>query len=80
MAMGNLFIFALQHQYGALVVTKVTTVRKLLSVVGSVVIFGHRMALAQWVGVGVVCFSNQLSGYIITALGLQEKADDKKKN
>jgi len=76
MAMGNVFIFQLQREFGALTVTKVTTARKLLSVLSSVVFFGHKMAALQWVGVLVVCFSNQLSGALVSALKLE---GDKKK-
>jgi len=56
MASGNIFIYKLQAQFGALTVTTVTTLRKLVSVLFSVAIFGHALSNAQWVAVFVVVF------------------------
>lgn len=61
MAIGNIFIFQLQSKFGALVVTKTTTVRKLISVLFSVYYFGHSMALFQWAGVALVFLSEPVN-------------------
>lgn len=57
MALGNIFIFQLQSSFGALVVTKTTTVRKLISVLFSVYYFGHSLQPMQWAGVAMVFMS-----------------------
>mmetsp|Transcript_8620 Transcript_8620/g.13259 ORF Transcript_8620/g.13259 Transcript_8620/m.13259 type:complete len:379 (-) Transcript_8620:2586-3722(-) len=56
MATGNIFIYKLQAAFGALTVTTVTTMRKLISVVSSVLIFGHTLSPAQWIAVLIVIF------------------------
>eukprot|EP00306_Pavlova_sp_CCMP459_P012319 CAMPEP_0185189824 /NCGR_PEP_ID=MMETSP1140-20130426/6266_1 /TAXON_ID=298111 /ORGANISM="Pavlova sp., Strain CCMP459" /LENGTH=349 /DNA_ID=CAMNT_0027756411 /DNA_START=46 /DNA_END=1095 /DNA_ORIENTATION=+ len=78
MAVGNVFIFKLQHDFGALTVTKVTTIRKLASVLYSVVIFGHKMNPSQWIGVFIVFFSNQISKALARSLGWSKKPSDAK--
>jgi len=57
MALGQVFIFQLQASFGALVVTKTTTVRKLISVLLSVWYFGHSLNAMQWGGVAMVFVS-----------------------
>jgi len=57
MALGQVFIFQLQASFGALVVTKTTTVRKLISVLLSVWYFGHSLNFMQWSGVALVFVS-----------------------
>jgi len=61
MALGNIFIFQLQASFGALTVTKTTTVRKLISVLFSVWYFGHSMKPMQWAGVAMVFLSEPVS-------------------
>jgi len=61
MAVGQVFIFQLQASFGALVVTKTTTVRKLISVLFSVWYFGHSMNAMQWGGVAMVFLSEPFS-------------------
>ncbi|KAJ1625598.1 solute carrier family 35 member B1-like protein [Pavlovales sp. CCMP2436] len=72
MALGNIFIFKLQHDFGALTVTKITTIRKLVSVLFSVVWFGHAMAHVQWVGVFIVFFADRLAKAACLTLGLEK--------
>jgi len=60
MAVGQVFIFQLQASFGALVVTKTTTVRKLISVLLSVWYFGHTLNGMQWSGVAMVFVSEPL--------------------
>jgi len=57
MSFGQVFIFQMQAGFGALTVTKTTTVRKLISVVFSVWYFGHSLRPLQWLGVGMVFLS-----------------------
>lgn len=71
MAVGNVFIFSLQAKYGALVVTITTTMRKLISVLFSVFMFGHSMHPLQWVCVFFVFFSGQIAGFIVSQLNLE---------
>lgn len=61
MAIGNVFIFQMQSSFGALAVTKTTTVRKLISVLFSVWYFGHSLAPAQWAGVAMVFMSEPIA-------------------
>mmetsp|Transcript_77123 Transcript_77123/g.160561 ORF Transcript_77123/g.160561 Transcript_77123/m.160561 type:complete len:348 (+) Transcript_77123:116-1159(+) len=61
MAVGNIFIFQLQSSFGALTVTKTTTVRKLISVLFSVWYFGHSMKPLQWAGVAMVFLSEPVA-------------------
>lgn len=76
MAMGNVFIFKLQHDFGALTVTKITTIRKLVSVLFSVLWFGHNMAAAQWVGVLVVFFADRIAKALVVAVGWEPAATE----
>mmetsp|Transcript_13018 Transcript_13018/g.20659 ORF Transcript_13018/g.20659 Transcript_13018/m.20659 type:complete len:190 (-) Transcript_13018:59-628(-) len=68
MAIGSLFIFLLQGRYGALMVTKTTTVRKLISVLLSAYLFDHTITVLQWIGVFIVFSSKFTSGYIAGAI------------
>lgn len=61
MALGNIFIFQLQASFGALTVTKTTTVRKLISVLFSVWYFGHTLKPMQWGGVAMVFLSEPVA-------------------
>lgn len=64
MAMGNIFIFQMQSSFGALTVTKTTTVRKLISVLFSVWYFGHSLKPLQWAGVACVFLSEPVAKMI----------------
>ncbi|CAM9639928.1 unnamed protein product [Ectocarpus fasciculatus] len=48
---GQLFVFFIIKEFGSLVNVTVTVSRKFFSVLVSVYIYGHRLALRQWVGV-----------------------------
>ena len=71
MGIGNLFIYALQANYGALTVTTTTTLRKLLSVVFSVIIFGHHIMPVQWVAATCVFLAPQISKQICRVTGMK---------
>ena len=70
--MASVFLFNLQRGFGALTVTLTTTVRKLISVVFSVLYFGHSLALLQWAATGVVFLATPLSTRVAKLLGMAE--------
>mmetsp|Transcript_43141 Transcript_43141/g.125634 ORF Transcript_43141/g.125634 Transcript_43141/m.125634 type:complete len:355 (-) Transcript_43141:169-1233(-) len=72
-AVGQVFIFQLQSNFGALLVAKVTTVRKLISVLFSVWYYGHSMNVLQWAGVALVFMSEPLAKIIA---GCRRSRDD----
>jgi len=59
---GNIFLFQLQSDFGALSVTITTTVRKMVSVIVSVFLFGHHLMLWQWLAAALVFTSSELAG------------------
>jgi drug/metabolite transporter (DMT)-like permease len=50
-AAAQIFIYASVARFGGFATTTITVSRKFLSVLLSVVLFGHRLSLPQWVGV-----------------------------
>jgi UDP-galactose transporter B1 len=54
MSLGNVFIYKIQREFGALAVTKTTTVRKLVSLVLSVLWFGHSLQIAHYIAMAIV--------------------------
>eukprot|EP00040_Diaphanoeca_grandis_P033177 m.202608 g.202608 ORF g.202608 m.202608 type:complete len:336 (+) comp32833_c4_seq1:39-1046(+) len=77
MGLGNLFIYKLQNEFGALTVTTTTTLRKLASIMFSVFYFGHQMALLQWLAVVVVVTSGSVSKMLLPG---KPKVTDTKKD
>jgi len=73
MSLGSCFVYTLQANYGALTVTTTTTVRKLISVLASVLWFGHQLQTAQWIATLVVFLAKPLSEQIGGALGWSAK-------
>jgi UDP-galactose transporter B1 len=61
-ALGQVFIFYTLQTFGSLVLVTVTVTRKMLSIIISVVWFGHVLSGGQWLGVGIVfvgvCFED----------------------
>lgn len=51
---GQLFIFETIQHFGSLALVTVTVTRKLVTMLLSVAVFGHRLAPAQWAAVAVV--------------------------
>jgi len=58
---GAMCIFELVSRFGALTATTVTTLRKLISIMASVVLYGRTMAPMQYAGVAIVVFSKYLA-------------------
>jgi UDP-galactose transporter B1 len=54
MAIGNMFIFKMQREFGALSVSKTTTVRKVVSLILSIVWFGHSLNSFHYLAIGLV--------------------------
>lgn len=53
-ALGQVFIFYTLQTFGSLVLVTVTVTRKMLSIIVSVVWFGHVLGMGQWLGVLMV--------------------------
>jgi len=63
-AVGQLFIFVTLSRFSSLVLVTVTVTRKMLTMVLSVLWFGHRLSGMQWVGVGLVFGGVGAEGWI----------------
>nr|CDI54000.1 related to HUT1-involved in UDP-galactose transport to the Golgi lumen [Melanopsichium pennsylvanicum 4] len=53
-AIGQVSIFETLERFGSLTLVSITVTRKLFTMLLSVVVYKHELALLQWVGVGVV--------------------------
>jgi UDP-galactose transporter B1 len=53
-AIGQVFIFHTLAHFSSLLLVTVTVTRKMLTMLMSVVLFGHQVTKMQWVGVGLV--------------------------
>lgn len=53
---GSIFIFAMISSFGALACSVITTVRKLVSIIFSIIFFGHASTPIQWFGAALVFF------------------------
>lgn len=53
-AVGQVFIFIILEKFDSIVLITATVTRKMLSMILSVVLFGHHLNLNQWAGVGLV--------------------------
>jgi UDP-galactose transporter B1 len=53
-SVGNIFIYKIQREFGALAVTKTTTVRKFVSLAISIVWFGHTLLISHYVAMALV--------------------------
>ncbi|EDN10477.1 UDP-Glc/Gal endoplasmic reticulum nucleotide sugar transporter [Histoplasma capsulatum] len=53
-AIGQLFIFHTLAHFSSLLLVTVTVTRKMLTMLLSVMWFGHRLSGGQWIGVGLV--------------------------
>ena len=53
-AVGNLCVYKLLRESGTIVVATITTLRKVLSVLLSVLIYGHAVGPVQWAGIALV--------------------------
>lgn len=53
-AIGQVFIFYTLSNFSSLILVTITLTRKMLTMILSVIWFGHRLATTQWIGVGLV--------------------------
>ncbi|CDR47684.1 CYFA0S36e00386g1_1 [Cyberlindnera fabianii] len=53
-AIGQIFIFVTLANFGSIVLITVTVTRKMMSMLLSVVIFGHDLQMGQWIALGLV--------------------------
>ena len=51
-----MFVFTLVREFGALVLSTVTTTRKFFTILVSVFLFGNALSSQQWIAVGMVFF------------------------
>lgn len=63
-AIGQIFIFYTLSQFSSLLLVTVTVTRKMLTMMLSVVWFGHWLSAMQWVGVGLVFGGVGAEGWI----------------
>jgi solute carrier family 35 (UDP-galactose transporter), member B1 len=63
-AIGQLFIYATLARFSSLLLVTVTVTRKMLTMLLSVVWFGHALTSGQWLGVGLVFGGVGAEGYI----------------
>jgi len=68
-AVGQVFIFYVLGNFGSIVLVTITVTRKMLSIVMSVVWYSHKLAIGQWVAVGIVFAGITLD----TVVGIQQK-------
>ncbi|KAI9822005.1 MAG: UDP-galactose transporter [Thelocarpon impressellum] len=63
-AVGQVFIFYTLASFSSLLLVTVTVTRKMLTMMLSVVLFGHRLSAMQWLGVGLVFGGVGAEGWI----------------
>jgi solute carrier family 35 (UDP-galactose transporter), member B1 len=75
-AIGQLFIYATLERFSSLLLVTVTVTRKMLTMLLSVVWFGHSLGKGQWLGVGLVFGGIAAEAYVQS---LEKKAKEKAK-
>lgn len=53
-SIGQVFVFIILEKFDSLILVTATVTRKMISMILSVVLFGHYLKLSQWCGVGLV--------------------------
>ena len=76
-AIGQLFIYATLERFSSLLLVTVTVTRKMLTMLLSVLWFGHRLGKGQWMGVALV-FGGIAAEACVQSL--EKKAKDRKKS
>ncbi|EXJ58959.1 hypothetical protein A1O7_06390 [Cladophialophora yegresii CBS 114405] len=76
-AVGQLFIYATLERFSSLLLVTVTVTRKMLTMVLSVLWFGHRLGPGQWAGVGLVFGGIAAEAYVQNA---EKKAKQRKRS
>ena len=79
-AVGQIFIYYTLSHFSSLLLVTVTVTRKMLTMMLSVLWFGHRLSGLQWVGVGLVFGGVGAEGWIARReKAAKEKAKREKK-
>lgn len=78
--LGQLFVFYTLEKYGSVVLVTVTVTRKMVSMVLSVMWFGHKLSKGQWTGVALVFSGIIAESFAKYALKPVAKESDLKKN
>jgi UDP-galactose transporter B1 len=76
-AIGQIFIYYTLAKFSSLLLVTVTVTRKMLTMVLSVLWFGHRLGRGQWVGVGLVFGGVGAEGWIARREKLAKEAKKK---
>ncbi|KAG5519361.1 hypothetical protein PMAC_001987 [Pneumocystis sp. 'macacae'] len=63
-AIGQLFIFHTLEKFGSLILITITLIRKMLTLLISLIWFNHKLTIGQWIGVGLVFYGASLEAYI----------------
>lgn len=74
-AVGQVFVFIILEKFGSLILVTATVTRKMISMILSVVLFGHKLALAQWLGVFMVFGGIGYEAYVKLALKPKAKKE-----
>lgn len=72
-ATGQLFIFDTLENFGSLTLVTITVTRKLFTMLLSLVVFNHHLALRQWVGVFTVFAGIGIEAYVKRQETLEKK-------
>ncbi|KAH8054413.1 UDP-galactose transmembrane transporter [Aureococcus anophagefferens] len=72
-ALGTLCVYKLLRESGTIVVATITTLRKVLSVLLSVAIFGHAVGPVQWAALALVFLHKYVGEYAAAALVERKK-------
>ena len=75
-AIGQLFIYATLERFSSLLLVTVTVTRKMLTMLLSVLWFGHRLGAGQWLGVGLVFGGVAAEAWLQS---LEKKAKERRK-
>ncbi|CCE82245.1 Piso0_001961 [Millerozyma farinosa CBS 7064] len=79
-AFGQVFVFIILENFGSLVLITATVTRKMISMILSVVLFGHTLNYMQWLGVGFVFGGIGYEAYLNLLSKKSSKATIEKKN
>ncbi|KAK6459714.1 UDP-galactose transporter [Scheffersomyces xylosifermentans] len=79
-AVGQVFVFIILEKFDSLILITATVTRKMISMILSVVLFGHYLNTIQWCGVGLVFGGIGYEAIVKLMSKKEEKQVDEKKN
>lgn len=74
-AVGQVFVFIILEKFDSLILVTATVTRKMISMILSVVLFGHHLNLSQWSGVALVFGGIGYESYVKVASKRKAKAE-----